>query len=44
MTTATVAKLSKGERVSLEVLERICAYFNCRIEDVIEYVPEEKSE
>lgn len=40
MTTATLAKLSKGERVSLEVIERICAYFHCKIEDILEYVPE----
>lgn len=36
----TLAKLSKNERVALEVIERICAYFHCKIEDVIEYIPE----
>lgn len=36
---ATMAKMSKGRYVSLQVLDRICEYFKCSIEDVIEYVP-----
>lgn len=36
--TATLAKLSKNECVSLEVIVKICKYLNCRIEDVIEIV------
>lgn len=31
----TLAKLSKNEYVSLEVIERICKYLNCNIEDVV---------
>lgn len=38
--TATLAKLSKGEYVSLEILDRICTYMQCNIADVIEYVKE----
>lgn len=34
--TATLAKMSKNEYVSLETLENICKYLNCKIEDVIE--------
>lgn len=34
--TATLAKLSKGEYISLETIENICKYLNCKIEDVIE--------
>ena len=33
---ATLAKMSKGEYVSLETIENICKYLNCRVEDVIE--------
>lgn len=38
--TATLAKLSKGEYVSLEILDKICTYMQCNIADVIEYVKE----
>lgn len=38
--TATLAKLSKGEYVSLEILDKICTYMQCNIADIIEYVKE----
>ncbi len=34
--SATLAKMSKGEYISLETIENICNYLNCKIEDVIE--------
>ena len=34
--SATLAKMSKGEYVSLETIENICKYLNCRVEDDIE--------
>lgn len=34
----TLAKLSKNEYVSLEIIDRICTHLNCKIEDVIEHV------
>ena len=37
--TATLAKLSKNEYVSLETIDNICKYFNCKIENVVEYQP-----
>ena len=37
--SATLAKMSKGEYVSLETIENICKYLNCRVEDVIEIQP-----
>ena len=33
--SATLAKMSKGDYVSLETIENICKYLNCKIEDVI---------
>lgn len=39
---ATLAKLSRNEKVSLDVLIKICRALNCRFEDIIEVVPEEK--
>lgn len=29
--------MGKGDKVSLDVLERICAYFDCNIGDVISF-------
>lgn len=38
--TATLAKLSKGEYVSLEILDKICTYMQCNIADIIEHINE----
>lgn len=40
MSQATLAKLSKGENITTEVLERICTVLNCRIEDIVEFIKE----
>ena len=34
----TMAKFSKGEFVSMEVLTRICLYFHCTFDDIVEIV------
>lgn len=34
--SATLAKMSKGEYISLETVENICKYLDCKIENVIE--------
>ena len=34
--SATLAKMSKGKYISLETIENICKYLDCKIEDVIE--------
>lgn len=36
--TATLAKMSKNEYVSMEVIDNICEYLNVSIEEVIEFV------
>ncbi len=33
----TLAKMSKNQKVSLEVVERICKRLHCRVEEVIGY-------
>ena len=35
---ATIAKISKNEYVSMEILDKICILLDCRIEDVIEHI------
>ncbi len=37
ISSATIAKMGKGDPVSLEVLERICVYFNCDIGDIMSF-------
>jgi len=37
---ASVTKLSKGERVSMEVLMKICKALGCDIGDIMELIPE----
>ena len=34
---STLAKISKDEYVSLEILDKICTLLNCKIEDVIRH-------
>lgn len=41
LTPATLARLSKDEIVSMDTIIKICECLDCRIEDVIELVPEE---
>ena len=35
---STMDKMSRGENISLEVLDRICNYFECSISDIMEHV------
>lgn len=43
ISSPTLAKLSKGETVTTEVLSNICEYLNCQPEDIMEYVPSTNS-
>lgn len=38
ISSATMAKLSKDEYVSMKVLDEICDYLGCEIEDVITHI------
>lgn len=42
ISTNAMAKMGKEENVSTEILGKICAALNCRIEDIVEFVPEER--
>lgn len=39
ISSPTLAKLSKGETVTTEVLSNICEALNCQPGDIMEYVP-----
>ena len=34
---STMDKMGRGEQVSMDIIDRLCNYFNCRIEDIIEH-------
>lgn len=37
ISTSTLAKLSSNRPVTLDIIERICVYFNVGIEDILEF-------
>lgn len=43
ISTTTLAKLSKDQPVSMDVMTRLCAALNCDIGDVMEMIPDESS-
>ena len=40
ISSATIAKMGKGESVSMDVLERICTYLDCNIGDIMSFAKE----
>lgn len=44
ISSATIAKMGKGEVVSMEVLERICSHFDCNIGDIMSFEKTEKED
>lgn len=38
---STMDKMGRGEQVSMDIIDRICNYFNCDIEDIIVHISEE---
>ncbi|EPI27665.1 hypothetical protein D349_02727 [Enterococcus faecalis UP2S-6] len=42
ITSATLARLSKNEPVSMEILGRLCEKFDCSLGDVVEYIGNEE--
>ena len=41
ISTNVLARLSKGESVSMDSMEKICKVLNCNIGDVMEFIQEE---
>lgn len=37
ISSTTIAKMGKGENVSLDVLAKICKYFECNIGDIVSF-------
>ena len=43
ISTNAMAKMGKGENVSTEVLGKICAALDCKIDDIVEFLPCEET-
>ncbi len=37
ISSTTIAKMGRGEKVSLDVIERICVFFDCNVGDVLSF-------
>ena len=35
---STIDKMGRSEQVSMDIIDRICNYFNCDLKDVIEHI------
>jgi len=44
ISSASIAKLGKGENITTDVLVRICNTLNCELKDIMELVEEEPQE
>ena len=42
LTTNVIAKMGKNEHVSTEVICKICESLGCTVDDIIEFIPEDK--
>ncbi len=40
VSASSLAKLSKGDNVTTEVILRICGALDCRVEDIMEAIPD----
>lgn len=41
---STMDKMAQGKQVSMDVIDRICNYLNCNVEDIIAHITELGSE
>ena len=37
---STMDKMGRGEQVSMDIIDRICTYFDCDVEDIISHISE----
>lgn len=36
---STMDKMARGEQVSMDIIDRLCNYFSCEINDIISHYP-----
>lgn len=40
---STMDKMARGEQVSLDIIDRICNYFDCDVSNIIEHTKSERA-
>lgn len=43
ISSKTIAKLSKGENIETEVIQKICLYMDCQPGDIMELIQDDKA-
>lgn len=43
ISSTTIAKMGRGEKISLDVIERICVFFDCNVGDVLSFEKENEN-
>ena len=43
ISTSTLAKIAKGEEVNTSILVKICNALDCRLDEIVEYNPSDRS-
>ena len=44
ISSATLAKMGRGENVSMDILEKICEYMDCNLGDIASFEKDDKGE
>lgn len=39
---STMDKMARGENISMKIIDTLCSYFKCSIENIIEYINDER--
>jgi DNA-binding Xre family transcriptional regulator len=42
LSSVTLAKIGRGESITTDIIDRICATLNCQPSDIMEYAPDEE--
>ena len=40
ISSTSITKLRKNQNVNTEIIDKICKALDCRVEDIMEYIPE----
>lgn len=43
ISSSTLAKMRKGENISMDILNKICNEFNCNLNSIIDHIPDKQS-
>lgn len=39
---STMDKMARGENISMKIIDTLCSYFECSIENIVEYINDER--